>query len=325
MDHGQLRLFAGSANPALAAQIAAELGSELGDMEVGRFADGEVHVKINESVRGDDVFVIQPTCPPVNDNLMELLVMTDAFVRGSAGRVVAVLPYYGYARQDRKARGREPISAKLVANLLTVAGVKRVLAVHLHTGQIQGFFDLPLDHLFARGIISEHFISLGFGGDDTVVVSPDAGGVDEATHLADDLSCGLVIIAKRRVKKNEAEIVEIIGDFEGKRAILLDDMIDTAGSIAKGAQAISERGAAEVHCAATHGLLNGAAIERLSADFVKSVVVTDTVPVPAAKRLDKVRILSVAPLLADAIDRIHRDDSVSAVLAAKSSRQKQMF
>jgi ribose-phosphate pyrophosphokinase len=320
-----MRLFAGSAHPALANQIANELGVELGDMEVGRFADGEVHVKINESVRGDDVFLIQPTCPPVDANLMEMLVMTDAFVRGSAGRVVAVLPYYGYARQDRKARGREPISAKLVANLLTVAGIKRVLTVHLHTGQIQGFFDLPLDHLFARRIIAEHFLTKGLGGDDTVVVSPDAGGVDEARHLADDLSCGLAIIAKRRVQANKAEIVEIIGDFKGRRAILVDDMIDTAGSITNGAEAVFERGAAEVHCAATHALLSGNAIERLSSESVKSVVVTDTIPVPVEKRLEKMRILSVAPLLADAIDRIHRDDSVSAVLVSKVGGQRRMF
>ncbi len=264
MFDGQMRIFSGNANPRLAKVIAAELDTELGDMEVERFSDGEVKVKINESVRGADIFLIQSTCPPCNENLMELLVMLDAFRRGSAERIVAVLPYYGYARQDKKARGREPITARLVANLITVAGANRVLAVDLHSDQIQGFFDIPLDHLPARRVMADYFGSQGFGGEDTAIVAPDVNAANQAIDLADDLNASLGVIAKRRAKPNEASVVEIIGDLEGKRAIMLDDMIDTGGTMVKGAQMLVERGAAEVHCAATHAVLSGPAYEQMA-------------------------------------------------------------
>lgn len=325
MYNEQMRIFSGNANPRLAQAIAAELGMELGDMEVGHFSDGEVEVQINESVRGTDVFLIQPTCRPCNDNLMELLVMLDAFQRGSAGRIVAVLPYYSYGRQDKKARGREPISAKLVANLITVAGANRVLAVDLHSDQIQGFFDIPLDHLPARRVMADYFVSQGFGGEDTAIVAPDVNAADEAMRLADDLNSSLVVVAKRRPKPNEAAVVEIIGELAGKRAIMLDDMIDTAGTMVVGAKMLVERGAAEVHCAATHAVLSGPAYECLAAPVINSIVVTDTIPVDPDKRLEKMTVLSLAPLLAEAIDRIHRDASVSAILANHSARQVRLF
>jgi len=325
MYNGQMRIFSGNANPHLAAAIAEQLGTELGDMEVGRFSDGEVQVKINESVRGVDIFLIQPTNPPCNEHLMELLVMLDAFRRGSAGRIVAVLPYYGYGRQDKKTRGREPISAKLVANLISVAGADRVLAVDLHSDQIQGFFDIPLDHLPARRVMADYFLSQGFGGEDTAIVAPDLNAANEAMALADDLNASLGVVAKRRPKPNEAAVVEIIGDLAGKRAIMLDDMIDTGGTMVAGAKMIAERGAAEVHCAATHAVLSGPAYERLAAAPIDTVVVTDTIPVDPEKRLEKMTILSLAPLLAEAIDRVHRDASVSAILANRSARQVRLF
>jgi ribose-phosphate pyrophosphokinase len=323
--YGPLRIFTGNANPALAARIADALGQPLGDMVVGHFADGEVQVKINESVRGSDVFIIQPTCPPVNENLIELLIMLDAFRRGSAARLVAVLPYYGYARQDRKARGREPITAKLVANLITQAGADRVLAVDLHAQQLQGFFDLPVDHLPARRIMAQYFRSIGLFGDGTVVVSPDVGGVEEAKRMADELDTPIAIIAKRRPGPNISEVMEIIGDLEGKRAIMLDDMIDTAGTMTVGAQALRERGAIEVHCAASHGILSPPALERLSTPAINSVVVTDTIPLSPENRLDKMVVLSVSQLLADAIIRIHRSESVSATLRKDAAEQAQLF
>ncbi len=325
MYNAQMRIFSGNANPRLAEDIAAELNTELGDMEVSRFSDGEVKVKINESVRGADIFLIQPTCPPVNENLTELLVMLDAFKRGSAGRIVTVLPYYGYARQDKKARGREPISAKLVANLISVAGADRVLAVDLHSDQIQGFFDIPLDHLPARRIMADYFRSKELGGEDTAIVAPDINAADEAMELADDLDASLVVVAKRRPKPNEAAVVEIIGHLEGKRAIMLDDMIDTGGTMVEGAKMVLERGAAEVHCAATHAVLSGSAYQCLAQAPVESVVLTDTIPVDPDKRLAKMTILSLAPLLAEAVDRIHCDASVSAILANRRVRQVRLF
>lgn len=325
MYNRQIRIFSGNANPRLAETIATELGTELGDMEVGRFSDGEVQVEINESVRGADIFLIQPTCRPCNENLMELLVMLDAFKRGSAGRIVAVLPYYGYGRQDKKARGREPITAKLVANLICGAGADRVLAVDLHSDQIQGFFDIPLDHLPARRIMADYFSSQAFGGEDTAIVAPDINAATEAMRLADDLDASLVVVAKRRPKPNEAAVVEIIGDLAGKRAIMLDDMIDTAGTMVQGAKMVLERGAAEVHCAATHAVLSGPAYQCLDEARIESVVLTDTIPVNPDKRLAKMRILSLAPLLAEAIDRIHRDASVSAILANRTIRQVRLF
>jgi len=323
--HGQMRLFCGNANPPLAEAIANELGTDLGDMKVGRFADGEVAVEVNESVRGMDVFVIQPTCRPVNENLMELLVMLDAFKRGSAGRVVAVLPYYGYARQDKKAKGREPISAKLVADLITQAGADRVLAVDLHSDQIQGFFDIPVDHLPARRIMAECFVGKGLCGDDVIVVAPDPNATREAMEMADELHATIGVVAKRRPRDNEVSVVEAIGELAGKRAIMLDDMIDTGGTMVQGARLLREHGAAEVHCAATHAVLSEPACERLAQEVVDSVVMTDSIPIPSEKRLDKMEILSLAPLLAEAIDNIHKDASVSAILANRATRQKRMF
>ncbi len=315
MDHGNLRVFSGTANVDLARRIADELHISLGNITVSRFSDGETRVQINESVRGADCFLIQPTCPPVNDHLMELLVMVDAFKRGSAGRVTAVIPYYGYARQDKKTAGREPITAKLAADLLSTAGVDRMLTVDLHVQQIQGFFDLPVDHLPASPTIARYLKDNGFGGEDTVIVSPDVGAVGMARGYADRLNAGLAIITKRRHRPNESEVQEVIGDLKGKRAILVDDMVDTAGSLVKGAEALVERGAAEVCAAATHGVLSGPAIERLAASPLATTVLTDTIPLSPEKRHDKIIVLSLAPLLANAIDRVHRDDSVSEALA----------
>ena len=325
MQYGPLKIFSGNANPALAARIAEALGQPLGDMVVNTFSDGEVQVRINDSVRGADVFVIQPTCPPINERLVELLVMIDAFRRGSAERIVAVLPYYGYARQDRKARGREPITAKLVANLITVAGADRVLAVDLHSDQIQGFFDIPVDHLPARRIMAEHFRDAGLGGDDTVVVSPDVGGVDEVKHMADELDASIAIIAKRRPGPNTSEIMEIIGDLKGRRAVMLDDMIDTAGTMTVGAEALRERGAVEIIAAATHAVLSGPALERLDTDAIDSVVVTDTIPLSPERKLGKMVVLSVAPLLAEAVRRIHQSESVSATIGHNAPSQVRLL
>jgi ribose-phosphate pyrophosphokinase len=316
--YGDLLIFAGNSNLDLARGITRELNAPLGDIEVGRFSDGEVAVKINDNVRGTDVFLVQSTCAPCNDNLMELLIMIDACRRASARRITAVIPYYGYARQDKKARGREPLSAKLVANLITVAGASRVLAMDLHTDQIQGFFDIPVDHLFARKTVAECFLSQGLRGDEVVVVSPDVNAVNEAMQLADELDASLAIIAKRRPGPNVAQVVEIIGDLEGKVAIMLDDMIDTAGTMVEGARGLIERGAKEVYGAATHAVLSGPAVARLGGcEQIKSVVVSDTIPLPPEKRLEKLQVFSVAPLLAAAIDHIHRDESVSVLLNNK--------
>jgi len=318
----KLRIFTGNANRALAEAVVEELrqSSEdyanfsLGQADVGRFADLEVRVTIKESIRGADVFIIQPTCPPVNDNLMELLVMIDACRRGSAGRITAVIPYFGYARQDKKIRGREPITAKLVANLITTAGADRVLTMDLHADPIMGFFDLPVDQLPARPIIAGYCLRQGLGGEDTVVVSPDVGGVENAKLLADEIEAALVVIAKRRPRPNEVEEIETIGNLEGKRAVIVDDMIDTAGTICLAAETCLARGAAEVHAVATHGVFSGPAIERIRTSPLKSVAVTNTVPIPPEKQLPNMEVLSVAALLAKAIDCIHKDRSVSKQL-----------
>jgi len=325
VQYGPLKIFSGNANLGLSTRIADILGQPLGDMEVKRFSDGEVQVKVNDSVRGADVFLIQPTCHPVNEHLVELLVMLDAFRRGSAARLVAVLPYYGYARQDRKARGREPITAKLVANLITTAGADRVLGVDLHTDQIQGFFDIPFDHLPGRPIIAKYLREVGIGGEDTVIVSPDVGGVDDVKKMADDLNSSIAIIAKRRPEPNESEIMEVIGDLDGKRAVMLDDMMDTAGTMVNGAKELRKRGAVEVHCAATHGVLSGPALERLSEDAVDSVVITDTVPLCREQKLEKMVVLSVASLLAEAVERIHKSKSVSATIGQNAPTQERLF
>jgi len=306
-----LRLFTGNANPALARKIADALGVALGCITVTKFADGEIQVKIEESARGLDVFLIQPTCHPVNDNLMELLIMLDAFRRASARRITVVLPYYGYARQDKKIKPREPVTARLVANLISGAGASRVLCVDLHAGQIQGFFDIPVDHLMAGPLIAEELIRRGLRNGDTVVVSPDVGGVPRARALAEHLQTPIAIIAKRRPEANRVEIMEIIGDVKDKVCVMIDDMIDTGGSIVQGAQALMERGAKEVQACCTHGVLSGDASCRVQNSGLSGLLITDTIPLPPHKQNDKIQVISVAGLLADAIHRIHDDSSVS--------------
>lgn len=308
-----LRLFTGNANPALAEKIADAIGIELGSMEVTTFDDGEICVKIEESARGRDVFIIQPTCPPVNNNLMELLIMLDAFRRASASRITAVLPYYGYARQDKKVKPREPVTARLVANLINTAGAKRVLCLDLHAGQIQGFFDMPVDHLTAVPLMAKSLRSKGLYGPDLVVVSPDVGGVARARSMAEHLGASLAIIAKRRPMPNEVEILEIVGDVRGRVCVMVDDMIDTGGSIVRGCEQLLERGAAEVHAACTHGVLSCGALTRVHASPLRSLIVTDTMPLPEGQPREKVEVVSVAALLADAIVRIHQNRSVSEI------------
>ncbi len=308
-----LKIFTGNANPELAQKISAYLSIPLGQAVVKTFSDGEIYVEIKENVRGADVFVIQPTCPPVNDHLMELLIMVDALRRASARRITAVMPYYGYARQDRKVIPRTPITAKLVANLITVAGARRVLTIDLHAGQIQGFFDIPVDHLYAAPVLIQ-YLKEEFRGKDLVIVSPDAGGVERARAYAKRLEAGLAIIDKRRLRPNESEVMNVVGDVKGKVAIILDDMIDTAGTMCKAAEALDERGAKEVHGMATHPVLSGPALERIKKSSMKSVVVTDTIPLrEEARKVKKIKVLSVANLLGEAIRRIHNDDSVSSL------------
>ncbi len=314
MPEPSLKIFTGNANPTLAQAVADELGIPLGDILVSRFSDGEVRVQIQENVRGADVFIIQPTCPPVNENLMELLIMIDAFKRASAARVVAVIPYYGYARQDRKVRPREPISAKLVANLLTVAGADRILSIDLHAGQIQGFFDIPVDNLPAGPLLARYLRDKGLSNENVVVVSPDVGGVERATLFARMIQGGLAIFAKHRPDVNKSEMVAIIGDVKGKRAILVDDIVDTAGTITQAAAALIEEGAAEVYACCTHPVLSGPAVERLKESPIKELVVTDTIPLPPEKQFDRLKVLSIAPLLAKAILTIHENRSISALI-----------
>ena len=311
MQSFDLRIFTGNANPALATAIAEDLNSPLGAIVVKKFSDGEISVKIDESARGQDIFIVQPTCYPVNDNLMELLIMIDAFRRASAQRITVVLPYYGYARQDKKIQPREPVTARLIANLITQAGASRVLCLDLHAGQIQGFFDLPVDHLYAGPLIAQYLIDNGIYNGNTVVVSPDVGGVARARALAESLKTPIAIIAKRRPEPNKVEIMEIIGDVQGKICVMIDDMIDTAGTIVQGAQALIDRGASAVHACCTHPILSGSAIEKIADSPLQTLLVTDTVPLPESKKIPKIKILSVAPLLADAILRIHEDTSVS--------------
>ena len=308
-----MRILTGNANRKLAESIANYLGLPLSDLEVSRFSDGEIKVKINESMRGADVFVVQPTYPSCSDTIMELLIIIDACKRASPRRIVAVIPYYGYGRQEKKASGREPITARLMADLLTVAGANRILALDMHVPSIQGFFNLPVDHLAAGPLLAEYFIGRGLGDGNTVVVSPDVGGVGTARAAADRLAATLAIIAKRRPQPNEAEVMEVIGDLEGKRAIFFDDMIDTAGSLVSGAAAVAERGASEIYACATHGIFSGDAIPRLADSLIREVVVTDTIPLAPERLIPKVTVLSVAPLLAEAIRRVHEDASVSSM------------
>ncbi len=308
--HPRLKLFSGRGNLALAHEIAGALDVPLAEMSIFRFADGEIGVRIEESVRGEDVFVIQPTSPPVNENLMELLVMSDALRRASADRITAVIPYFGYARQDRKMRPREPISAKLVANLLTAAGCHRILTVDLHAGQIWGFFDIPLDHLPSRMILGDYIARKGL--ENTVIVSPDVGGVPRALEFAKQLGAPIAIIDKRRDRPNQVkEVVHVIGKVHRKTAIIVDDIVDTAGTLTVGAQALSKRGVTAVYACATHALLSGPAVQRISGSAIQELVVTNTIPLPPEKKIDKITVLSVAPLLAEAIRRVHEDRSVS--------------
>ena len=310
--HGKLKLFTGNSNPALAKRIADAMGLELGDCTVKQFADGEVSVNFNETVRGCDVFLIQSTCCPVNDNFMELLVMIDACRRASANRVTAVMPYFGYARQDRKARPRDPISAKLCANMLEAAGADRVLTMDLHANQIQCFFDIPVDNLLGTKILSQHFYDkLGTNNPDYVVVSPDLGSVTRARKFTDKLDLPMAIVDKRRPKPNVSEVMNIIGDIKDKHVILVDDMVDTAGTLCNGAKALIERGAKSVTACATHGVLSGPAIERLQNSVIDKLVLLDTIPVEGEKAIDKIEVLTVADLFAEAIHRIYDENAIS--------------
>ncbi|WAH39097.1 ribose-phosphate diphosphokinase [Alicyclobacillus dauci] len=306
---GDLKIVTGNANPALAQAIADYIGVSLTECQVNRFKDGEVQIKLGESVRGSNVFIIQPTSAPVNEHLMELLIMLDALKRASARAINVVIPYYGYARQDRKARARDPITAKLVANLLEKAGANRVICMDLHAGQIQGFFDIPLDHLIGMPILAEYFMDKQI--ENPVVVSPDMGGVTRARQFAERLGAPLAIIDKRRPAVNVAKVMNIIGDIEGKTAILIDDMIDTAGTITAGAQELLKRGAESVYACCIHPVLSGDGVERLQNSPIKEVVVTDTIALPEHKRIDKIRVLSVAELIAEAIIRVHTQRSIS--------------
>lgn len=307
-----LKIFSGNAHPKMAAEIAEHLNIPLSKADLRKFSDGEIFVEIKENVRGTDVFVVQPTCTPVNDHLMELVIMVDALRRASARRITAVVPYYGYARQDRKNAPRVPISAKVVAEMFMAVGVRRVLCMDLHAGQIQGFFNIPVDHLYAAPVILK-YIKQNFG-DDVIMVSPDAGGVERTRAFAKRLNSGLAIIDKRRDKPNECEAMHVIGDVKGKTAILMDDMVDTAGTLCAGAKTLLENGAREVHACCSHPVLSGPAIERIRNSAMKSLVVTNSIPLKGeALNCDKIKVLSVSKLLADAINRIHNEDSVSSL------------
>jgi len=310
--HNQLKVFSGRGNIPLAERIAHHLGDSLGKITIENFTDGETRIQIDEDVRGRDIFVVQPTCPPVNENWMELLVLIDTFKRASAARITAVLPYYGYARQDRKDVGRVPITAKLVANLLTVAGTDRVLALDLHAAQIQGFFDIPMDHLQARPVINDFVRSLDIGPRDFVVLSPDEGAIKRALVYQKKLGGPIAIVDKRRSTSTEVKAMNLIGaSLEGKTAFIFDDMISTAGTVIQAAHVARHNGAREVYVCATHAVLAGPAVERLREAPIKQIVLTDSIPVPPQKQLPNMRILSVAKLLADAIKCIHTDESVS--------------
>ncbi|MDD2310142.1 MAG: ribose-phosphate pyrophosphokinase [Desulfuromonadaceae bacterium] len=311
--YDKIKIFSGNSNPDLAQSICDSLGVTLGTARVRRFSDGEVMVEIGENVRGRDVYVVQSTCAPTNDNLMELLVITDALKRASAATITAVIPYYGYARQDRKAAPRTPITAKLVADLITTAGVNRVVTIDLHAGQIQGFFNIPVDNLYAAPVIL-NYLKDRFSGEQVVMVSPDAGGTERARAFAKRLEYSLAVIDKRRTGPNVAEVMHLIGDVRGKIAVILDDMIDTAGTLTQAAKALKANGAKAVYACATHGVLSGPAIERINASEIEEVVLTDTIPGGNRDNLtSKIKVLSVADLLAEAIRRIHEDESVSSL------------
>lgn len=307
----EIKLFAGNSNRALAESIAKELKLPLSEVEVGRFSDGEISVHISETVRGRDVFIIQSTCSPVNENLMELLIMIDAARRASAGRITAVIPYFGYARQDRKARSRDPITAKLVADIITSAGADRVLTMDLHAPQIQGFFDIPVDHLLGGPILYKHFAKMV--DDDFMVVSPDVGSVSRARNVATKLNCPMAIVDKRRPKANQIEVMNIIGDVKGKKCLIVDDMIDTAGTICQGAEALFNNGAKEIYACCSHAVLSGPAIERIQNSHITKLVVLDTIPLTEEKKIDKIEVLSVAKLFALAIENIYLDKKMSEI------------
>ena len=312
--HGkEIKVFCGNANRKFAEGVCAELGINLGDSEVKSFSDGEISVSVNETVRGCDVFVVQSTCTPVNDNLMELLIMIDAFRRASAGRITAVIPYFGYARQDRKAKGRDPISAKLVANMIEAAGADRVLTMDLHAAQIQGFFDIPVDNLLSNPIFVKYYMSKFEHPEDMVVVSPDVGSVARSRTFANKMGMNLAIVDKRREKANQCEVMNVIGDVKGKKCILFDDMVDTAGSLCNAAKAIVEiGGATEVYACATHGVLSGPANERIANSCIKELTFLNTIP-PLEGACSKIKYLDVSPIFADAIQRIYEENSMSVL------------
>lgn len=312
--HGKdIKIFTGNSNPSVARQIAEYLHLPLGKCDVSTFSDGEISVSLGESVRGSDCFIIQSTCSPVNDNLMELLIMIDAMKRASAARITAVIPYFGYARQDRKAHARDPISAKLVADLITTAGANRVLTMDLHASQIQGFFNIPVDHLFGAPLLSSFLNSKIEGhNEDFIAVSPDLGSVTRARNIAARIGCPLAIIDKRRKKANESEVMNIIGEVEGKKVILVDDMVDTAGTLCNAAQAVVEKGGAkEVYACATHGVLSGPAAERISRSCIQKLYLLDTIPIKNPEKFPKVSALPIAPLFAQTIERIYNEQPVS--------------
>ena len=317
ITHGKgIKLFTGNSNPALAQGISDSLGLPLGNAVCTNFADGECSVSVYEPVRGADVFLIQSTCGPVNDNLMELLVMIDAMRRASAGRITAVMPYFGYARQDRKAKSRDPISAKLVANLITEAGADRVLTMDLHASQIQGFFDIPVDNMLGGALFANHYLKcFGVNNEDVIVASPDVGSVARARSFAMKLGTGLAIVDKRRERANQSEVMNLIGNVEGKDVIILDDMVDTAGSLCGAAKALKEIGGAKrIFACASHGVLSGPALERVENSALEELLLLDTIPYPEGKpRVDKIRYLSVAPLFASAIQKIYDDESLSTL------------
>ena len=315
-SHGKdIKIFTGNSNPKLAEDICREIGTKLGEAEVKSFADGEVSVSIYETVRGSDVFVVQSTCNPVNDSLMELLVMIDALRRASAGRITAVVPYFGYARQDRKAKARDPISAKLVANMITAAGADRVLTMDIHANQIQGFFDIPMDNLLGNPIFVDYYAKkFGPNSEDMVVVSPDVGSVARARAFAQKLHMNLAIVDKRRQKANQCEVMNVIGDVAGKDCILFDDMVDTAGSLCNAAKALVEVGGAKsVHACASHGVLSGPALERINNSVIQELALLDTIPAVDTTACPKIKYLSVAPMFAEAIERIYQEVSLSKV------------
>jgi ribose-phosphate pyrophosphokinase len=307
-----MKLFSGNAHVELAQKVADHLNIRLGKLKASRFADGEVQIMVDESARGNEIFLIQPTCCPTNDNAMELFIMLDAFRRASASRITVVMPYYGYARQDKKVKPREPITARVIADIIQMCGANRVVAIDLHAEQIQGFFNIPVDHLYGGPILGRYFVKQGLREDpDVVVVSPDVAGVARAKSLAEMLRCTFVVIAKRRPAPNKVEVVEIVGDFVGKKCVIIDDMIDTGGSIVSGAQALMDRGAREVIACCTHPVFSGGASERLQESCLSQVVSLDTIPIGSEKRFEKLTVLPSAPLIGDAIRRIYLNESVS--------------